>query len=260
MRKMRGIHANLGVARKYENQLWDLIQLMADDIEKRVVEVWDTRKIKIGFALDARPRDRVEMLRKAFDTLIERWANRFDRNAEKIAKQFTTGIKQTTESAMRAALKAAGWTVAFKPSPAALQAYEAVLAENVSIVKHIPQAHLARVQDVVWKNITKGFDRGRLAQDLRDQVGITEKRAKRMANGQARMAKSTFENVRRLELGITEAIWRHSHAGKEPRPSHVKADGTTYEIKDGLVLDRVRTWPGVEYGCKCFSEAVLPND
>lgn len=258
-KKLRGIHANLGVASKYSNQLWDLIQLMADDIESQIVEVWDTREIKIGFALDARPRDRVTMLRTVFEKLIERWTSRFDRSAEKIAKQFTTGMKQTTESAMRTALKAAGWTVSFKPSPAALQAYSAVLAENVGIIKHIPEAHLARVQDAVWKNVTKGFDRGQLAKDLREQLGTTEKRAKRLANQQARMAKSTFENVRRLELGIEEAIWRHSHVGKEPRPSHVKADGTIYKIKDGLVLDQVRTWPGVEYGCKCFSEAVLPD-
>lgn len=259
MRKLRGIRANLGVASKYNNQLWDLIQLMADDIEASLVEVWDTREIKVGFALDARPRDRVAMLRAAFDKLVDKWSKCFDTRAEKIANTFTSGMKQTTESAMRVALKAAGWTVKFQPSPAALQAYAAVLAEQVAIIKNIPNAHLARVQSAVWKNVTKGFDRGQMVKDLREQVGITEKRAKLMANHQARVAKVTFENVRRLEIGIDEAIWRHSHAGKEPRPSHVKADGTKYKIKDGLVLDNVRTWPGVEYGCKCFSEAVLPD-
>lgn len=259
IKKMRGVHANLGVVSKYNNQLWDLIQLMADDVEKQLLKAWDSSESVIGMATDARSVDRIDAMRAAMNATWDKWANRFLNKSEKIANTFTRSMKFTTENAMKAALKAAGWTIAFKPSPAALQAYAAVLSENVATIKNIPNEFMGRVESIVWSNIKKGYDRGQLAKDLHQQVGITEKRAKRIANQQARMAKSTFENVRRKEIGITEAIWRHSHGGKEPRPSHVKADGTRYKLDDGLVLDGVRTWPGVEIGCKCFSEAILPD-
>ena len=38
----------------------------------------------------------------------------------------------------------------------------------------------------------------------------------------------------RPDLRIREAIWMHSHAGKKPRPEHVKMDGKTYNITKGM--------------------------
>jgi uncharacterized protein with gpF-like domain len=58
-------------------------------------------------------------------------------------------------------------------------------------------------------------------------------------------------------LGITQAIWQHSHAGKKPRPSHVKADGKTFDIEKGMYLDGKWVQPAEEYNCRCTSRAII---
>ena len=34
-------------------------------------------------------------------------------------------------------------------------------------------------------------------------------------------------------MGVDEALWLHSHAGKEPRPTHLANDGKRYKISEG---------------------------
>lgn len=65
--------------------------------------------------------------------------------------------------------------------------------------------------------------------------------------------------VRQEGLGITEAIWMHSHGGKHPRPSHVAADGKRYTISEGMYLDGVWAWQRREPKCRCVSRSVIPG-
>ena len=68
-----------------------------------------------------------------------------------------------------------------------------------------------------------------------------------------------MENVRRIELGITSAIWIHSGAGKEPRPSHVKAgaDKLEFELSKGAYIDGKYILPGTEINCRCVSRSII---
>jgi hypothetical protein len=68
-----------------------------------------------------------------------------------------------------------------------------------------------------------------------------------------------MENVRRLELGLTEAIWMHSGAGRSPRPSHVAFSGKRFKLATGAFLDGKWVWPGSEPDCLCTSRAIIPG-
>ena len=63
-------------------------------------------------------------------------------------------------------------------------------------------------------------------------------------------------NARQADLGIREAIWMHSHAGKKPRPEHVKMDGKTYNITKGM-WDRI--FPGELINCRCTGRPIIPG-
>jgi uncharacterized protein with gpF-like domain len=62
-------------------------------------------------------------------------------------------------------------------------------------------------------------------------------------------------------LGITKAIWRHSSAGKVPRPTHLKMDGQEFEIAKGIWDTAVEEWvlPGFLPNCRCTSRAIIPE-
>jgi len=68
-------------------------------------------------------------------------------------------------------------------------------------------------------------------------------------------------NARQADLGIREAIWMHSHAGKKPRPEHVKMDGKTYNITKGMWDPHEKKWifPGELINCRSTGRPIVPG-
>jgi SPP1 gp7 family putative phage head morphogenesis protein len=158
-----------------------------------------------------------------------------------------------------AALKAAAWTVKFSPTKASVEAYRAVIADNVALIEEVPATHRKAVQDVVWRSVMRGGDLSMLSQSLHDNYGVSYDRAAAIARYQCNMARVVMENTRHLELGITEAIWRHSGASKNPRPSHVAFNGKRFKVATGAYLDGKWVWPGSEPDCRCTSRSIIPG-
>ena len=128
---------------------------------------------------------------------------------------------------------------------------------DTSDIRSIGQQYLNRVEESVWRSVNAGYDMAQLTRELRRDYGISERRAAFIARDQTNKAKAAIEKARRQELGITEAIWMHSHAGKEPRPSHVAANGKRFDVSKGMYLDGKWVQPGEEINCRCTSRAVI---
>jgi uncharacterized protein with gpF-like domain len=104
---------------------------------------------------------------------------------------------------------------------------------------------------------------GPLAKQLQAQYGVTKKRAALIARTQNNLATGAMDRARKLELGLTKSKWRHSHAGKEPRPTHLANDGKLYDHAKGWYDPdpKVRRYifPGELINCKCSSITVVPG-
>ena len=98
-----------------------------------------------------------------------------------------------------------------------------------------------------------------LSKDLREHYGVTQRRAAFIALDQMNKASSAMAAARQQELGIKEAIWRHSYAGREPRPSHQANDGKRFDLKTGWFDPHEKKWilPGELPRCRCFMTPVL---
>jgi uncharacterized protein with gpF-like domain len=70
-----------------------------------------------------------------------------------------------------------------------------------------------------------------------------------------------MNRARQEELGITEAVWLHSHAGKKPRPTHLANHGKRYNVAEGWFDPdpkvRKHIWPGELINCRCVSKSVV---
>lgn len=209
-------------------------------------------------ALDAAPTGA-----KGLQAALAKWASqtikRFDLMSAKIANDFATRNQNATQTAVMAQLKKAGFTVKFKPTLKSMEAYRAVAAENVALIKSIPRKQLEQVEQKVWNAVRNGSDLDKLSQELRKVHGSTVQRAALIARDQNAKAKATIERVRQMELGITRAIWMHSHAGKEPRPTHVAMDGKEYALTDGMYDSDEGEWvhPGQLINCRCSNRPVI---
>lgn len=199
------------------------------------------------------------------DRLLKQWGDKwrlkFDKLSVDLAKKFAADNFQHTEIAMRAALKRAGFTVMFRTTKASMAAYKGVVAENVNLIRSIPAQYLTGVQSAVWSSVNRGADMASLSKALRQNYGSTVKRAALISRDQNHKAKAVIENTRRQELGITQAIWQHSSAGKEPRPTHVAMNGKVFDLKQGMWDSDEQEWilPGQLINCRCTSRAIIPG-
>ena len=78
-----------------------------------------------------------------------------------------------------------------------------------------------------------------------------------IARDQANKAHAVIERAKRQELGITKAIWLHSHAGKKPRPSHLAANSKEFDVSKGMYLDGEWVQPGELINCRCCSKSII---
>lgn len=252
------IHPNAGVEEAYRAKLQAMVAAMNKSVTYWLRAAWRADDPGEIMAQDARP---MQSLRRAMRKLIENWEKKFDVLAPELAKVFVDGATSTTQAAFQAELSKAGFAVKFQMTPAMREGYQAVLSENVALIKSIPSQYLTQVEGDVWRAVSQGYDLEELTSTLQQRYGVTHRRASFIAKDQAAKAKAVIEQVRRLELGIAEAIWQHSHGGREPRASHVKAGAgkLRYNIVKGAYIDNQYIQPGYLPRCRCTSRAIIPG-
>ncbi len=265
----RAVHANRGIEQRYKRQLQAMIAEMNASVEYWLTAAY--HKEPPVLAVDAKPGERakgmqeyastrgpVAQVRRTLKGLSNRWIAKFDEWAPKIAEAYLKGSFKATDSAMRAALKDAGWAVEFKMTPAVRDAFQASLAENVGLIRSIPAQYLQQVEGVVMRSYSAGRDLETMVKDLKALYPAASHRAELIARDQSNKANAVVNRTRQMELGISEAVWMHSHAGKNPRPDHVAANGKRYKIAEGCKISGEFIQPGEEINCRCTSRPILP--
>ena len=256
---VRAIHPNAGTEAWYYRALHNLIAQMTVEVERGVMVAYGQIEPP-EIAHDAAPKNPALLLRAALRKWGGLWVSKFDKLSLDLAQEFAKRSFAMTQAQMRAALKDAGFTVRFAPTPGSRSAYQGVVAEQVNLIKSIPAEYLKAVESKVWNSVMVGGDMHALATDLRATYGITRDRAALIARDQNNKAKATIERARRQELGITHAIWQHSAGGKVPRATHVAMSGKAYKIAEGMYDSAVGQYvlPGELINCRCTSRAVIP--
>jgi SPP1 gp7 family putative phage head morphogenesis protein len=253
------LHPNAGIAASYRRALERLIDEMNNSLLYWLTARW--RDDPPQLAMDE---SWISGLRRTMRVLQRRWQSRFDEMAPKLAAHFAESVADRSTANLRRVLDEGGMTVDFKLSPHVRIVHGAVVAENVQLIKSIAQEHLTDVQGIVMRSVTTGRDLEHLARELRERFDVPKARAELIARDQNNKASAVITRARQQEVGIDQAIWVHSHAGKHPRPEHVafaagRLGGPVYDVAKGAFLEGVWTWPGVEINCRCFSRPVLPG-
>lgn len=209
-------------------------------------------------ALDASP---AMELRRTIRKLARRWQANFDRAAPELADYFAQSVQNRTDAQLQDILRRGGFSVRFKATAAQNDAYQAVIGEQVGLIRSIASQHLAAIQGDVMRSVAQGGDLATLAKTLEQGYGVTKRRAAFISLDQNRKATAVMTRVRQQELGITRAVWVHSAGGKTPRPSHVKMNGKEYDIAKGMWDEDEQKWirPGELISCRCVSKSVIPG-
>lgn len=210
-------------------------------------------------AADERPLLPANALQAAVQKMARRWLKRFDKASEELAAYFLKSVHKRTDRELMRILDKGGWTVELHLTRQQRDVLNASIHENVALIKSIPQQYLTQVEGMVMRSVSAGRDLSGLTKDLQKQYGVTRRRAAFIARDQNNKASAALQRSRQIELGITTALWIHSHAGKTPRPTHLANDGKTYDTTKGWYDPAVKQWifPGQLPNCRCFSRAIV---
>lgn len=247
------VRPNVGIQAAYRRKLECLIESMHDSFI-----YWIKAKYRAHPSAMAMDDTAASQLRIAINKLTRQWGRNFDEAANDLAKYFALSVNKRSDAALRSILRKGGFSVRFRMTPAMKDILKATVAENVSLIRSIPQQYLTQVQGAVMRSVSAGRDLGTLAKELEQQYGVTQRRAANIALSQNNLATSAFQRARQIELGL-KASWLHSGGGKRKRPKHVKASGTEYDPAVGLPIgDKGQlVFPGQEPGCRCVSRPIV---
>lgn len=255
-RALRPVRPSLGLEAEYRRRLRAMVARMQRSVMHWVEMAYRAREGDI--AQDASPAAAISAIIRR---LTRYWLKKFSDMAPKLADYFSQSVFTRSEAALKQILRDGGISVPFTMTRSMQNVLTATVQSNVSLIRSIPKQHMQQVETLVMQSVQAGRDLATLKKALQKQFGVTDRRAALIARDQNNKATSMLTRARQVDLGITEAVWMHSHAGLEPRPEHVKMNGKTYDIRKGMWDPKEKKFvlPGELINCRCTSRPVLPG-
>lgn len=214
---------------QYSRALVALLREMFADIAAEVKANYGP--LAAEYAADAWPKPFADWLKGTF----KKWDKKFAGFAETTARWFAKKSNASTTARLAGAMRDAGLTVKFKPSPKVAGLVDDIVATNVGLIKSIPQGLMTRVNDTIMESVMKGRDLAGITKELRKGYGITERRAVMIARDQTNKAAADINRARADEAGLKYGIWRHLGGVKVPRETHKNIlDGQRFKMSEGL--------------------------
>lgn len=245
---LNSIAPSASLIKWYREQMKNMMDEMRSDIISDVVKPY-----RADIAMDGI----IDWIGHVIDSLISRWQDKLEIMPKDIAKALVDKSKTHYDKRLFGQLKKRGFTVNPRYTPDIEEQAKIALEENVALIKSIGNEYLDKVRSAVWRSVKGGYDLESLIKQLKQIDGVTDRRAKNIAKDQCAKLNQAFENARAKELGITEAIWLHSGASKEPRVSHKKANGTRYKIDEGCYIDNEFIQPAFKINCRCRARLLI---
>jgi SPP1 gp7 family putative phage head morphogenesis protein len=172
--------------------------------------------------------------------------------ADVIARSIAEDVSDVNLEQFRKQLKAGfGTDVLVVPQPWLESQMKAFQAQNVALIKSVPEDFLYDVGQLLQKGFSAGTDPRQLGRDLAERFDIPRNRAKLIARDQIGSMNGTLTMLRNQELGLTSYVWSTSN-DERVRPSHAEREGKTFQWDDPPEDGP----PGVPVACRCVA---LPN-
>lgn len=257
----RGPRPSAAIRARYQAELNKLVDAMYKSVVYWLGGKYKKREDEF-VAMDASPARELE---KELKVLFRQWGKNFNDFAAQNAQLFAKRVNASTSNQLKGALKAAGITIAFKNSRRVNNILQSVVAENVRLIRSIPQQFLGNVTSVVMQGVQNGRDMGFIVKELQKQHKVTRNRAITIARDQTNKATQAVSEARCADTGIEYGIWMHRSGGKVPRTTHEAMNGKRFKLSEGLYDPAVGRLvkPAELINCHCTFQldlGVINND
>jgi len=251
---------NAGVASRYERRLRALIALMTTETLRGVRSLFAEPHPADVFALDAGIADQAKHL---LASLQFKFNAVFGSHSSHIAMAMLNENADASEAAIKSSMAALAEGLSLNTGAITTElgdVFTASIAENVALIKSIPQQYLQQVQGEVYRAITSGNGLSELVPALQKYKGVTERRARLIASDQTRKSFANINRIKLQNMGVEEYIWQHSHGATHPRPLHIEYDGKVFRWDSPPLVEAgkpERAPPGIALMCKCRAKPII---
>lgn len=253
------LHYPAPVKARYQAGLTKLVSDMTKDYEKEFKQLEkDIGVITTDASIASQTRILLSKLR-------QKWLSIFSKRSVSLANKFISQVDSSAKRSLNQSLKelSGGLTIKTPDMPDAMKdKIIAATAENVALIKSIPQQFHSRIENAALRSVSQSGEGAKtIFDEIRDIGGVTEKRAKFIAEDQTRKITTASNLERAKSAGIRKGIWHHSGGSAEPRKLHkFKLDGTEFDLDNPPIIDEKtgqRGLPGELPHCKCFWTPVV---
>lgn len=262
MLKGKPLNNNAAVEARYNKALQLLVQKMIKTTEKEIQKLYKSDDAKAHFTMDGSVASQARIL---INSLTKKFNEMFGTSAKLISERMVNDSDKSSKSSIIDSLKdVAGMTINTNVTSADLKnTMKSNIAQNVQLIKTIPQQYLDRVGGTVYRSITSGQGLKELMPRIEEYGKMTEKRAHRIALDQTRKAYNSINADRLTKIGIKEFEWVHTAGSNKPRQDHIEMDGNIYSFDDLPVIDEntgERGIPGQAINCRCIMRPIIKFD
>lgn len=242
---------------EYRRMLQDLLHEMQIDVKKEI-----DAYLKNNVATDAITTITWAQVMKF---LRERWYKRFDSKSREFAKWITDKTRKRTSAQVMRKLKQMGLLLKPHYSKQDKETIKAITENNVALIKSIPQQYLQQVQQAVNSAFTAGYDMQALTEEINNVLDTIDKksdnRAALLARDQINKTTQQFAIFEAKSVGATKGRWIHVPGKYSSRITHIKMNGQTFNLDDGLYDADVHrnVKPGELVYCNCQFYVLVPG-
>lgn len=256
------LNVNAGIMSWYVKELQALVKSMTKECSSTLAAIYQKGYPQIAFDESISSQARI-----ALNQLYEKYSDKFSLRSKILAQsllkktnryatwQFITTLKNMLGD------KASGFSMAGSViSPEKSEIMKALLFENVSLIKSIPNEYFKQITGAVARSIENGDGVKWLVQELKSYGAKTERRAQLIAQDQTRKAYNTINLRNFQENNIRKFEWVHSGGSRDPREYHKNVlNGQIFDVDKGAPSEDGKRYiyPGQEPYCRCIMRAVL---
>lgn len=205
------------------------------------------------------------------EKLSQRFDAMFARKARDVANSMVIDVDKASVAHLTGTLRELSGSMTLKMdfmSHPVGKAIKESIAENVKLIRSIPDQYMTRIGKVLQQSAERGGDMSKLDglfDKMIEQGEITERRAKNIALDQTRKAFKSINVERMKEVGVEKFEWVHSGGGANSREFHMTPfpsglNGGIFEVNNPPVIDDETGETGLPAdlpNCKCVMAPVI---
>jgi SPP1 gp7 family putative phage head morphogenesis protein len=144
---------------------------------------------------------------------------------------------------------------------------QALLAEQVELIKSLPLDAAKRVHDLTIKGLQDSTRADVIAKEIQRSGEVAESRAKLIARTEVARTAAKLTEARALAVGSTHFVWE-TVGDSDVRPGHKALAGKVFAWNDLPMVNEgtdkhpkwIRHGPGEIWNCRCYARPILPKE